>query len=392
MKSLRLYLIISSVLLLVYLVAQFNRPKDADWTETFDSTSKAPFGTYIIYHRINDVFPGAKDTLFREPFYNVLNDHGIKHGTYLIVNNYVNLNESDYTKLVRFIRSGNDIFISASNFSEVFEKKLKIETATKSPVSNEKIVLKFTDKYLDSSKTYRIGKNTTNNFFDKFDTTRAVVLGKNNYNEVNFLKYSFGSGHLYLNANPLVFTNYSILNEEGGKYAATALSYVKNDKLLIWDQYYALGREDEGSSMRVFLRNEASRWAFYIAFFSLVLFVIYEIKRRQRIIPIIEPLENATLSFVNVVGQVYFEQHDNKNIADKKIMYFLEHLRVERNLKTNVLDKDFIAGFSQKTGVDDEFATELINYINYIGQVQKVTNNELIDLNKLIEQFYIKAR
>src|SRR6185437_7787947 len=101
--------------------------------------------------------------------------------------------------------------------------------------------------------------------------------------------------------------------------------------LVTWDQYYSVGREDDGSTMRVFLRNTRLRWAFYIAFFGLILFVLYEMKRRQRIIPVIEPLENSTISFVNVVGQVYYEQHDNVNIGNKKIQYFLEHLRTQYN-------------------------------------------------------------
>jgi hypothetical protein len=392
MKSLKVYLIILSSLIIIYLIAQFNRPKAIDWTETFDSTAKTPFGTYIIYNRINDIFPKAKVETFREPPYNVINDHSIKQGTYLIINSTINPNEYDCDKLMSFIKSGNDVFMSASNFGGEFDKKFKTETAIELHGLRTTAILKFTDKYLDTNKAYHLGRNITNNYFGDFDTARAVVLGVNDFKHVNFLKYSFGKGNLYLNTNPLVFTNYSLLNKDGNKYASTALSYLKNDGALIWDQYYALGREYDDSSMRVFLENNALCWSFYIAFFSLLLFVLYEIKRRQRIIPVDEPLENATLSFVNVVGQVYFEQHDNKNISDKKILYFLEQLRVEHNLKTNALDEEFTGNFSQKTGVDNEFAKELVNYFNYVSQKQNITNQELINLNKLIEQFYIKSR
>ena len=391
MKSLKLYLGITALIIVIYLVAQFNRPKAIDWSASFSSTDKNPFGTYIIYNRLNDIFPKAKIETFREPLYNVTNDHGITHGTFLIVSNSVNLNEYDYQKLLKFIKSGNDVFISASNFGDELSKQLKIETNTAPRRFDATSGIKFTNKYLDTSKIYHFGKNIGDWYFDKFDTAKMSVLGVNTDNRPDFLRYTAGKGNLYLNANPFIFTNYSLFTNSGNDYASIALSYVKNDSNLIWDQYYSLGREDEGSSMRVFLRSDALRWAFYIAFFSLVLFVLYEMKRRQRFIPVIEPLENSTLGFVNVVGQVYFEQHDNRNIGNKKILYFLEHIRIEFNLKTNPLDEEFINNLSQKTGIDLEFATKLVSYIALLNKREYVNNKELIELNNLIEQFYIQS-
>jgi hypothetical protein len=391
MKSLKLYLGITAFLIVVYLVAQFNRPKAIDWSATFSSSDKIPFGTYIVYNRIKDIFPKAKIETFREPVYNVINDHGITHGTYLIICNSVNLNEYDYQKLLNFIKSGNDVFISASSFGEELSKGLKIETNIAASGFGAISGIKFTDKYLDTSKIYHFGKNIGDWYFSKFDTAKMSVLGVNTFNHPDFLKYTAGKGNLYLNSNPFIFTNYSLFTNNGNEYASVALSYLKNDSNLIWDQYYSLGREDEGSSMRVFLRNDALRWAFYITFFSLVLFVLYEMKRRQRIIPVIYPLENSTLSFVNVVGQVYFEQHDNRNISNKKILYFLEHIRLEFNLKTNLLDEEFIDNLSKKTGIDRDEAAKLVNYINLLNGREYVNNSELLELNKLIEQFYIQS-
>lgn len=388
MKSLRLYIIIMAALIITYVVAQYNRPKAIDWSETYSSTDKIPYGTYIIYNRLNDIFPNAKVQTLREPVYNVINDHGIAHATYLIISNAVSLNETDYKKLIQFIKNGNDVFISASYFGDELNKELKIETSAEFKGLRSSGGLKFISRQLDSNKIYHADKGTGDIYFSQLDTSKIVALGSNTYHHVNFIRYSAGKGNLFLNADPLMFTNYSLFAKDGNEYAATALSFVKNDASLIWDQYYALGRDDDGSSMRVFLRNNVLRWAFYISFFSLIAFVLYEIKRQQRVIPVIEPLENSTLNFVNVVGQVYYEQHDNRNISDKKIVYFLEYLRTRYNLKTNPLDQEFIDSFSQKTGLDHSFATELVNYFNYLSNTPEITNKELIKLNQLIEQFY----
>jgi len=144
--------------------------------------------------------------------------------------------------------------------------------------------------------------------------------------------------------------------------------------------------------MRVFLSHPELEWAYYIAIFSLLIFVLYEIKRRQRIIPVIEPLSNSTLEFVNVVGQVYYEKRNNDNIAKKQVLYLLSYLRDEYQLKTNKLDKEFTETLTAKLGLDPDFANDFVEFLHYINVQDRINDKELIHLNKLIEQFYIQSR
>ncbi len=391
MKSLRIYLIVFTTLLVVYLIAQYNRPKEVNWNDSFDFNEKIPYGTYILNNRINDIFKGSKILTFREPPYNVINDNKIKNANYLIINSEVNINDADYGKLVTFIKNGNNVFISAATFGDELFKKLNISTIANLTIGKNDRYFHFTNKSLDTTHTYHLGNNIRDYFFLNFDTSKAFVLGLTQDKKVNFLKYQMGKGNLYLSSNPYIYTNVALMDSAERAYAETSLSFIKNKPNLVLDQYYALGREADSSSMRVFLLNSTLRWAFYISLFSLLFFVIYEIKRRQRIIPVIEPLENATLSFINVVGQVYFEQHDNLNICQKKISYLLEHIRTLYNIKTNVLDEEFIKSLAHKTGINDEFVNALIKYIIGLETNKQVTNAELIKLNKLIEEFYLKA-
>ena len=155
-----------------------------------------------------------------------------------------------------------------------------------------------------------------------------------------------------------MFSNYSLLQPQGVRYAETALSFVKENNNLIWDAYYSYGPEGEDNEMRVFLKYPELRWALYISLCSLLAFVLYQMKRRQRIIPVIEPLSNTSVEFANVVGQVYYEQRNNSNIAQKKIAYFLEYIRTRFYLKTNVLDDNFLNALAQKSGVQRDLLTD----------------------------------
>lgn len=392
MKDLKFYIFIASALLIIYLVAEYNRPKPIDWSETYVNTDKIPYGTYVLYHQLHDIFPGTDIRSYKEPVYNVLADRKIGNANYLIICNSIKFIESDYEELRAFISKGNDVFIAASSFGTYLSDTLKLGTSPQFAFTKTVRGLKLMNKTLDTSHVYAIDKKIPTSYFDSFDTTRAIILGKDVNDHINFVKYNFGKGSLYLNTNPSMFSNYALLNTNGGDYASTALSYLHPNKNLIWDEYYTLGKDDEGSPMRVFLRNPALRMAYYIALFALLIYVVYQIKRRQRIIPVIEPLQNTTLDFVNVVGQVYYEQRDNSNIAQKKASYFLEHLRTQYNLKTNLLNNEFVEMLAHKSGVDTQLIQQLLHQVTLVRSGAPVSDTELIDLNKNIERFYQRSK
>jgi hypothetical protein len=319
MKSLRIFLAAGGILLVLYIIAQLNRPKAVDWRATFFDDEKKPFDTYILYSRLKDLFPGSDIIASRHPAYNVIAEDAVNNASYLIVCNRIDPAKADYDQLIKYIKKGNDVFIAAGSFGTLFDKNLKVNTGNNFNIGNEGTPVHFLSRYLYPKKNFNVGKGVGNSYFSQFDTVRATVISQTSQGDANFIKYSLGKGSLYLSAEPKFFTNYSLLKAPGAQYAATALSLIKSTHRIIWDEYYTRGDGGEDTLMRVFLKYPALQWAWYIALFGLLLFVLFEIKRRQRIIPVIEPLRNSTLDFVNVVGQVYYEKRDNANIAHKKI-------------------------------------------------------------------------
>jgi hypothetical protein len=391
MRSLKIYLIAGGIFLVLYIMAQVNRPQPINWTETLINTEKIPYGTYIAYNRLKDVFPGAKIVPYRQAVYNVIADDSLSNSSYIIIAPSVELDQPDLDAMQKYVSAGNDVFIAANYFGPLFVKKLKVSTAGEYGDSSTYNQDYFVSPYLDSGRYYKVGKHTGQGYFESFDTARTVVLGKDQMHMANYIKMKFGKGWLYLSANPLFFSNYSMLKHDGQQYAATALSFLKNTKQVAWDEYYSQGTDNDGSMMRVFLDHPTLSWAYYITLCALLLFLFFEIKRRQRIIPVVAPPENSTVSFVSTVGQVYFEQRNNQNIANKKILYFLEHLRVEYNLKTNPLDQEFIEAFSRKTAIEPDFAKDIVAHFNLISVQHHVTDQQLIELNNLIEKFHTKS-
>ena len=387
MKDFKIYIIIGSILLIIYLVIQYNKPAPVNWQPSLAAADKIPFGTFVLRERLTDIFPGAKVTNTNQSVYNFFRRQ-IKPGNYIIIAKSVTITKADFEQMVKYIRAGNNVFISTFTWDGAFANKLRLETGVED--DNKAASIKFNSKSLKNSSSYKFDKDISTQYFSSIDTARATIISSNKNGKANYVRYRFGKGSLLLCANPGLFTNYSLLKPQGADYAAKALSFLPAHSNIYWDQYQNKDIAIDRSPLRVFFTSPSLQWAFYISLLGLALFVLFEVKRRQRVIPIIAPLKNSTVDFVEVVGKVYYERRDNANIAHKKILYLLSFLREQYQLKTTQLDKEFAESLVWKTGADTAFVQDLVDYINYIGQQNKVNDKELIELNRLIEKFYQK--
>ncbi|RZK81768.1 MAG: DUF4350 domain-containing protein [Pedobacter sp.] len=393
MKGLKSYFLISILFMLVYIVAQYNKPQPTNWNATYLKEDKIPFGTHILYKEIGSIFPNSTIRVSQQRIYNTLKDNRYQGTSYLIVAGSLKLDSLDYQQLVGYMKRGNDVFIAATDLGRTLYTSLKIKTRANFTINNNRVVYSnFTNPSLKAENAYAFKRDIGSQFFSAFDTSKVTVLGRNAKEQVNFIRYSFGKGNLYLLPNPRILTNYSLLDPDRAEYAAKALSYLKQSETVLWDESNTRVNELDSSILRVILRNPPLKWAYYLALISLLLFVFFEMKRRQRIIPVVEPLLNTSVAFVKVVGRVYYQQRDNRDIATKKVNYFFEFVRSNYRLKTTVLDAEFVNDLVHKSGVGHEGISSLVSNIHQIQNGQKVTDGVLIQLNKLIEQFYKQAQ
>jgi len=389
MKGLKSYIIISAVLLVLYLVAQYQKPKQTDWTPTYLKEDKIPFGSYVLHHELPDIFPGAAVQTSSLPVYNTLHRKNFKNTSYIFIAGSLNLDPLDYKELVRFMKAGNHVFIATFNAGDLLNKRLKLSITSKSAFFEEKKrPVSFLNPLLNPARKYYLDKGLGNQFFTKLDTSRVTALGIDQDGRTNFVKYTFGAGALYILPNPQLLSNYNLLNPAGAAYAATALSYLPVSATVIIDEYSNGGTVTDNSILRVIFAHQPLAWAYILSVTGLSLFVLFEIKRRQRIIPVIDPLKNSSVDFVKVVGRVYYQQRDNRDITEKKISYFLEFIRTKYRLKTATADDELAEALIQKSGLSRETIKELFERLNKINNQQKVTDEQLISLNKLIEKFY----
>lgn len=394
MRRNRTPIIIFLVLLIIYIVAQLNAPKKFDWTPTLSRTDKNPFGAYIPYSRLQQLFPASKIISEREPVYNVLHNEegGSQENTaYFLIGQSFNPGKADLEELLKYVDDGNTAFISALQFSEKFLDTLGLKIdILNSFLETDSTAVNLVNPSLRAQKNYGFKPTTFAGYFNKMtkpDST--VVIGIDNDSLPNFVRVQYGKGYFYVHAAPLCFSNYFMLYNNNAEYTANALSYVPAKTAVIyWDEYYKSGREGAETPLRFFLSKTPLKWALYLTIVVLLLYVFFEMKRKQRVIPVIEPLKNSTLEFVETVSGVYLSRHDNNSIALKKIQFWFDHIRNRYYLSTNETGEYFVAQLQRKTGVSKELIDTILLNIKRADAQPVVTDDLLMKLCSDIDEFY----
>lgn len=379
------------ILLVLYILLTIFKPKQIDWTVTLEKKDKNPYGAYILYHQLKDIFPDAKISSDQLPVYNQLSDTNQQHTIYLLIAPELDLHKEDVNRLLHYVALGNEAFIASYTISKPLSDTLKLEMS--GPVHDvfrkDSATINFTNPLIKSDSGYYFRKFTLDNYFTKIDTVRTEVLGAMDENKPDFIRMKLGKGYLYVHAAPLCFSNYFMLFKNNYQYTASALSYLpKNVKTIYWDEYYKLGPEYSGNVMSYFLTHLYLKWAWWIAVFTMFAYLLFASKRKQRVIPELGLKTNTSLDFVKTVGNVYFNKQDNKNIAEKKVTYFLEYIRSQLYLQAKSLTPEFITILSAKSGISKDKTKKLIDLIIQVRTSEEVSNSLLMQLNNEIDDFY----
>ena len=124
---------------------------------------------------------------------------------------------------------------------------------------------------------------------------------------------------------------------------------------------------------------------------ALLVYVLLEMRRKQRIIPVLKKPVNDSLEFVKTIGRLYHDKGDHKNLCRKMVAYFLEHIRGRYKLNTSELDDEFVKALHGKTGVEISQLNNIIQFIRGMDQADFINEKELASFHKQLESFYKKA-
>ena len=390
-KSLKIYLFLLVLIFVGIIWADATKDKPIDWSETYSIKDKIPFGMYVFDQEHKKFFAPQEVEKFSETAYEYFDKqynqedstYNVK-GSILYVNKNYEIDAISEKELFYFASYGNDVFLSCANFSKTMADSLGFEIGYNNNFIDS---LQFKTAQFEKPDAFYFKKGINNAYFSKIDSTTTWNLGTQidtkGKSETNFIKVPYKNGFFYLHLQPVVFTNYYLLNKNI-KYTENVLAPIPTDTTLFWNINQAEGISN--SPMRYLLSQPALKWAWFLAWITFLIFIFFNAKRRQRVIPIIEPLKNTTVDFTKTIGNLYYQEKNHQNIAEKKVIFFLEKIRNEYYIDTFNLDETFINRLHQKTGSNKKDIEEVVFLIKKIRNQGQTTEKELITFNNLLEK------
>jgi hypothetical protein len=235
---------------------------------------------------------------------------------------------------------------------------------------------------------------------DLFCDSQTVFakLGVLNDTAVNFAKATYGGGEFLLHTTPIAFTNLYLKERRGVEYAEKVFSHLSPGDIY-WEQTrfimpeFGRNRQLAGEGpLKYILSQPPLAWAWYILLAMGLLFLVFRAKRRQRIIPVIEPNANTSLEFIETIGRLYFIQNNHKQLALQKMKLFLGFVRERYGVSTKELDSAFVRHLSLKSQLPENLLENVLLLHRNIENSGFVSENTLVNFHQLLERFYKECK
>lgn len=384
------------VLVVLVLSAPVKLPKTLDERVTLRQKDKIPYGTYAAFRLLPALFPHAQvETSDASPD-TWAGDSILPRGEAVFVTSrYFDPSVNELEQISQFVQQGNYVFIITNSLS--------YEAADYFGVSSTEYV--FYRQQEDSlrvhllqppfkrKKEYFYPGKKFDAFFAEVDKARTVILGSDEAEHPNFIQLRSGKGRLFVHLAPLAFSNYFLLHRNNIDYYQNALSLIPATvSKVLWNEYYLVQRkrtdEKEPGILRVLWQYPSFRWALLTAIVTLLLYMLVEMRRRQRMIPVAAKPVNDSLDFVRTLGRLYYDKGDHHNLAAKMATYFLDDVRSRFHIPTQTLDDRFIKELHGKSGYGVQELQEILFFIHRVKQGSRMSETELAHFYKQLENYY----
>ncbi|MGA9213229.1 DUF4350 domain-containing protein [Kaistella sp.] len=380
-KTFKLYGVIFIIVVAVLALLELTKSDVTDWRKNFDVNEKSPFGLYVFSKEANHLLNDKVKRTDISP-YDFYKTQKLKPHNILIIQSQID--SESWNKILQNVENGSDALIISDSFNRKIADSLGFSPSRIS-YEDSNLLLLTDEKFVQDS--LKVDKLPSGKGFELILETDEI-LGKeaSDSKMANFIKVKHGKGHLYLHSEPLILTNYYLLKPGNEKYVQDVFSYLP-DRETVWFSGANKNVAESQSPLRFILSKHALRYAWWLLLGGLLLFIIFNAKRKQRIVPIIEAKKNKSVEFVKSIGNLYLQEGDFHDMMAKKAQYFLNHVRMDLLIDTKDLDEKFIHLLHLKTGKSIEEITEATALIKK-GQdpYASVMQADLIKMNKLLDE------
>jgi hypothetical protein len=394
----KILLIELSLMILGVLFLIHSSPPPVDWTPSYEQNDPRPLGAKVFYDLVKRE-PGDWENVYSPPFESI--GDLPSDATYVFINQYFEPDPEECELLLNWVRGGGHLFVSASGVSSVLLDSLGLsESVYPENFEESRIFSLSLESPMSLSQSITYDQFHFGEYFQWGDTVQVKTLGKIEDKssrdtvgaQPNFIQLNQEKGLVTLHAFPEAFSNYFLLNKENNVYTEQILGTWDLNHPVVLDHYIKAGKATNSSPLYLVLGNPYLKAAYFTCWILLVLWVIFEGKRKQKAIRVITPLPNQSLEFSKTIAAIYLNSEDMTELGQLQIKMFWDYCRATFYLQTEESKEQIAISLANKSGVSLSSTQDLVRQLSLLEAKEKLSSVDIQLLYRLIEDFKSKQQ
>lgn len=391
------------VIAILYYYAKQYSPKYS-WEESYKKESEQPYGLNIFYSLLEE--KNVEITAIKRSFEETL-DTTKTNTNYIVFGDHLYIDSLRAVHILKYVENGNIAFIASNSAPLQITRMPLPETDTIHGYNYflDSIVRVTFENSKDEeplSFHYKQLKDTVSRYWNTYgknyikDTLSAhgfkVVSSINK--QTTCYVFKWGRGRVIVHSNPILFTNYNIITQNGFANANGVLSYL-NSGPIYWDENSQkpqvgsvfMGGGASQNPLQFLFSHYTLRWGWYLFISTVLVYLLVRTKREQRIIPILQKNANSTIAYTKAVGVLYFQKGQHGLIANEMFILLMASVRGRYGIvSTN--EEELIDKISTKSGINKDKITELFRFFRKVRYSPMANSKDLINLHTAVEAYY----
>lgn len=383
--------VIAIITSLIFSLFEYKEVSDLRWNTDFHYDSKEAYGTHIfrslLEHRFDQV------PIYRYGLDEV--DPDASNVLFLGIGAHLSFDWEGTEELLNLISKGNNALLICQDLrlseNETYFALDAIEHQTKEAVSIDYLheeqprLYKHYYRTFDKEKSIEVwGK------VDSIYNNRGTVLGTCD-DLIIYDKTSWGYGHLYVHHIPFLFTNQASRQPFFKEHFEQIMAEFSPDVIILdHPSFRDANRRNSDSPLQFILSQKSLRTAYYSLLFLAVLYVLFKSKRRQKMIPTLEPNINTSLEYVQALGSLMYKQRRHDRIVKHLKNIFIH--RVKEKFYLNLSDPNFASQLAKKSNLPKEHIENIVFEFDRAEKKLNVGEKHLMIIYQLLDHFYKHIR
>jgi hypothetical protein len=329
-------------------------------------------------------------------------------GTYIHISENSYIYQEDGKALLDWVEKGNAAFFSTTSIPWFLDTIInyKVDTALfyefqdsaiislNPSLDKDSNVYTYYHRYVNDTVDRSWLFYTDSSYYWEIEpNTNLRSLGRLGYGH-NFFELPYGDGKIYLHLEPILFTNYFLLTDQGFDYASKAIS-VMDEGNIYWAQYHTEYKYDNEESsapaespLKVIFQDPALSKAWIVFLIGIGLFMLFRSKRQQRVIPMIHYPENTSVAYARALAALYHRSGEPKFLASEMMTMFHNYNRRKYQLEYQPTNEQFAEDLARKATVKPVLIKDILALDRKLVYSDLAKMAEIISLYELLNIYY----